>query len=127
MEQVRLTTDLTAWIPRLEQAMDHDVDGHSVLEVVEGVRAGQFLAFEVDGKGLLVVEVLEREHRVLNVVVCAGWQMPRWIGRAVEFLKRLAADQECAKIRVQGRPGWVRVLSGFGFTRRATVLELQHG
>lgn len=127
MEQVRLITDLAGWIPRLEQAMDHDVDGHSVLEVVERVRSGEFLAVEVDGKGLLVVEILERENRVLNVVVCAGWQMPRWIARAVGFLRSMAADQGCPKIRVQGRPGWVRVLSGFGFVRRATILELSHG
>jgi len=119
--------ELAPWFKRLERACDHDLDGHSVLEIVEGIKSGQFLAFVVGGTGLVVVEVLEREHRVLNVVACAGWGMPRWIQQMVAFLQQLATDQGCAKVRVQGRRGWIRVLQGLGFTYRASVLEMTNG
>ena len=124
MEPIRLITDLKKWSALIELACDYDLDGHSHLEVVERVKAGEFLAVEIDERAVLIIEVLEREHRVLNVVLCAGWAMPKWISSAVAFLRKMAVDQGCEKVRVQGRPGWVKVLGRRGFANKAAVMEM---
>lgn len=102
--------------------MARDIDGHSLLELVERVRNGTFLAIDCNG-AVLIVEILEGENRVLNVVAIGGRLMVSWLDQVMDCLKRLARDQQCSKIRVQGRKGWEKVLAGYGYTPRAVILE----
>lgn len=128
MESARLTKDLRPWRPRLAAAMRYDIDGHGELEIVERVKSGEFLAVEIDAKCLVVLEVLEGDNRTLNVVVCLGWSMCHWLGDLVDFLKTLARDQGCKSVRIQGRMGWLKVLTAHGFKKRAVLMELNaHG
>lgn len=123
MEQIRLITDLSPYRGWIDRALSYDIDGNTILEVVERVKSGEFIAVEVKDKAILIVNILEGENRVLNVVLAAGWAMPLWLRDATDFLKNLARDQSCSRVRMQGRRGWVKILNSHGFHLRASVME----
>lgn len=50
--------------------------------------------------------------KVCVITLCAGRAMPRWL-RLIEQIEAYAKDEGCARIRIFGRKGWLRVLDGF--------------
>jgi len=50
--------------------------------------------------------------RVCVIALCAGRGMTRWL-KLIERIEDYAKDEGCARIRVFGRKGWLRVLEGY--------------
>lgn len=51
--------------------------------------------------------------KVCVITLCAGQGMRRWL-KLIERIETYAKDEGCARIRIFGRKGWLRVLDGFG-------------
>jgi hypothetical protein len=50
--------------------------------------------------------------KVCVITLCAGHGMKRWL-KLIEWIEAYAKDEGCARIRIFGRKGWLRVLEGF--------------
>jgi hypothetical protein len=50
--------------------------------------------------------------KVCVITLCAGHAMQRWL-KLIERIENYARDEACARIRIFGRKGWLRVLEGF--------------
>lgn len=50
--------------------------------------------------------------RVCVITLCAGRDMSRWL-KLIDRIETYARDEGCARIRIFGRKGWLRVLKGF--------------
>ena len=50
--------------------------------------------------------------KVCVITLCAGRGMQRWL-KLVERIEAYASDEGCARIRIFGRKGWLRVLGGY--------------
>ncbi len=127
MEQVRLELQPWLWMDQIERACQHALDDLTPLAVIEECKTGRFLAFVIGGCLLLILEVAEQaEQRVLNVRLLAGKGWDEFGELAMDFTDRMAREQGCAVTRVQGRPGWLRVLAGNGYKQKAVLMERQN-
>ena len=85
------------------------------------------LAAVVDGQRLLAVVVtrsaLTIRGEVLELYLCGGIEMRRWLSPFAEWLKRAARDAGMIGVRIIGRLGWERALKDNGFVVTAIVLE----
>ena len=50
--------------------------------------------------------------KVCVITLCAGCGMQHWL-KLIERIDAYAKDEGCARIRIFGRQGWLRVLDGF--------------
>jgi GNAT superfamily N-acetyltransferase len=50
--------------------------------------------------------------KVCVITLCAGHGMQRWL-KLIERIESYARDEGCARIRIFGRKGWLRVLERF--------------
>jgi hypothetical protein len=50
--------------------------------------------------------------KVCVITLCAGREMPRWL-KLIDRIEAYARDEGCARIRIFGRKGWLRVLEGY--------------
>lgn len=126
MEPIRLIRDLAPWYEAIEKACAYDPDGFiNWLLICEQVKSEQWLAVEVCGKVVLIVEKLDTpKGSVLNVQICAG-EAVDVVPQGLAFLEQLARDQGCSGVRVQGRKGWERWLKGRGYQHRVSILTLE--
>ena len=58
--------------------------------------------------------------KVCVITLCAGRDMKRWL-KLIGRIEAYARDEGCARIRIFGRKGWLRVLEGF--EARHVVME----
>lgn len=54
-----------------------------------------------------------RGEKVAVIAHCAGHDMSRWLGPALEKFERLAKANGCSRIECEGRLGWARALPGY--------------
>lgn len=54
----------------------------------------------------------EGENRICTIVACGGDEWLRF-GHLIEGLENYAKQEGCKAVRIYGRPGWQRVLSGY--------------
>ncbi len=112
---------------QIERACEYALDDLTALEVIEQCKAGRFLAFVVGESLLLILEVAgDDEARVLNARLLAGKGWREHGAAVMAFMDRIAAEQGCRLTRVQGRPGWLRVLIQDGYRQKAVVMEKQN-
>jgi len=71
--------------------------------------AGELIGVQIFGWG---TDPLGR--RYVGVVCCAGQDMQSWIGGMVKLGRDLAVMAGADRVVIQGRPGWARVLRGWG-------------
>jgi hypothetical protein len=50
--------------------------------------------------------------KVCIITVCAGSDMKRWLG-LIGQIESYARREGCARVRIYGRKGWLRVLDGY--------------
>ncbi|HLJ01745.1 MAG TPA: hypothetical protein VKT76_18690 [Bradyrhizobium sp.] len=62
--------------------------------------------------------------KVCVITLCAGRGMQRWL-KLIERIEAYAKDEGCARIRIFGRKGWLRVLEGFN--ARQVVMDKELG
>ena len=58
--------------------------------------------------------------KVCVITLCAGRGMRRWL-KLTERIETYARDEGCARVRIFGRKGWLRVLEGYA--ARHVVME----
>ena len=111
MEPIGLTFDLTPWAPQLERACAADIWGLTLDDLRRGVADGTFLALQIRGQAVAVVEKRPvRDGISLCVAALAGSGMVNWLDELLAALDRLAREQGCCTVLAYGRPGWRRAL-----------------
>ena len=119
----QLVHDVTPWLAGLERACEYELFDLTVPIIVERVAAGDLLALRIDRYGLAVLQLIPaKAGKTLTVVAITGVEPKRWLQALVDFLDRLAKDQDCQQVLVWGRPGWQRLLKQHGYRQRLTGL-----
>lgn len=54
----------------------------------------------------------EKDHRLCTIVACGGHDWERW-GSLIEGLEKYARAENCQRMEICGRPGWVKRLPGY--------------
>lgn len=52
------------------------------------------------------------DEKICTIVACGGHGWSRF-GHLIEGLENFAIDERCAAVRINGRVGWSRVLTGY--------------
>lgn len=69
-----------------------------------------------DGKEILAAAVtslgIVNNEKICTIVACGGEGWTRF-GHLIEGLEKFAKDEGCKRVRINGRPGWQRALSGY--------------
>lgn len=77
------------------------------------LRRGGLLWITTDGSDVIAAAITKIENvargAVCNVIGCGGAKSVPW-GEAIASIERYAAAAGCVSVRVQGRPGWARIL-----------------
>lgn len=60
------------------------------------------------------------DRKICVVVACGGSDMPKWLP-LIDGIEAFARNEGCVEMRIGGRKGWERVLSGY----RARYVTLQ--
>ena len=75
-----------------------------------------YLWVAIDGSAVLAAAVTkvtaEKDHRLCTIVACGGRDFARW-GGLIEGLEGYARAENCARMEIAGRPGWLRRLRGY--------------
>ena len=82
--------------------------GHSASEIIEEVSAGHAMGWPVDD-GFLVIT--RSEDDAILVWLGVGRGVRTWNEKAERELLGLARSIGCTRLRIEGRPGWRRILS----------------
>jgi hypothetical protein len=56
--------------------------------------------------------ILTPKEKICVITSCAGKDLRRW-DRFIADLEKFARDEGCAKLRIYGRRGWRKILSGY--------------
>lgn len=85
-----------------------------------------WIAFEErDVKGVVVTTFADYPRkRVLNMIFCAGANLPEWKTDMLALLRRWARDNNCDAIEGTGRKGWLRTLEPDGMKPLWHTFEL---
>lgn len=101
-----------------------DVDEHALLVDIE--RQLLQLWVVMDGSAVraaLITKLINgAKGRICQLDVAGGEGLKEILPLGVG-IETYARAEHCGKMRVQGRPGWERVLSRFGFERVGVILE----
>lgn len=65
----------------------------------------------------------EADNRLCTILACAGHDWERW-GDFIEDLEKYARAEDCRRMEVCGRPGWVRRLPGYRLVKVILRKEL---
>lgn len=116
-------------IPPHQAKQAWDLVGHFIVRAMErgGVGdAGPVYADVVAGRSLLWVALDQRGvaaaavteiteafgQRICTIVACGGWRVWRWL-HLINGLEDYARAEGCARSRIIGRKGWLRLLPGY--------------
>jgi hypothetical protein len=92
-----------------------------LVDVARGLRSGGALLWLAwDGKAILAAAVTELTSRdgvkLCTIVACGGREFARF-GPLIGGLERYARAEGCARMRICGRKGWVRLLPDYSVQR----------
>ena len=65
----------------------------------------------------------EKDHRLCTIVACGGHDWERW-GWMIEGLEQYARAEDCKRIEIAGRPGWLRRLPEYRLAKIVIRKEL---
>jgi hypothetical protein len=78
--------------------------------------ANAYLWLAIDAGAVLAAAVTqvtqENDHRLCTIVACGGNGWARW-GGLIAGLEDYARAENCARMEIAGRPGWLRRLAGY--------------
>jgi len=102
-----------------------EATGLSAFEDIEdGVFAGeQLLWLAWDGSEIVAVattQITKPLSKVCTLTACAGHGRERWLPLFGQ-IEQYATDEGCSSMRIFGRKGWERVLTGY--TSKHVILE----
>lgn len=92
--------------------------------IEQGVLRGRSLLWigwkdKIEGALVTNIQVVAGE-RVCVIVAYASGNMKDWL-HLLERIERYAADEKCKCVRIFGREGWLRALTGY--QKKAIVIE----
>lgn len=124
------TEDVEYWWPLLEpllnRACERDGSDLSIEELQERAFADDVRLWfaEIDGRivaSMATGEITMGAERAVHIFALAGDEMDEWLGPLLKEFERLARINGISRVRLNGRPGWSRVMSGYRVT--SVILE----
>lgn len=89
--------------------------------------ANAYLWLAIEGNAILASAVTkvtaEKDHRLCTIVACGGHDWERW-GALIEGLEKYARAEDCKRIEICGRPGWLKRLPGYRLAKIVIRKEL---
>lgn len=62
-----------------------------------------------------------------TVLLCGGSDMEQWLKPCLSAIEAWAAENGCARMRIEGRPGWAKALPDYEWRSVVLTKELGHG
>jgi hypothetical protein len=97
--------------PFIRKAMARGGMGDYAKVANDVVRGPDLLWLATDGKTIDAAGITSISDGTLTIVACGG-DLSR-CGHMIEGFEQFARDEGCTKVRICGRPGWLRRLSGY--------------
>jgi hypothetical protein len=112
---------------KMEAALEIGGGTHAFEDVIAAVRVGRMQAFfSPSGESVVVTEVQAFPRlRMLLVFLAAGDL--RDASTLQQMLVDFAKEQGCARIRMEGRAGWIRWLHNDGWRKTGVVVHKDLG
>ncbi len=89
--------------------------------------ANAYLWLAIESGAVLAAAVTQvtqaKDHRLCTIVACGGCDWARW-GTLIEGLEAYARAENCRRIEIAGRPGWLRRLPDYRLARIVIRKEL---
>lgn len=74
--------------------------------------------------GSIVIEFVQMAKvKVAHIIACGGERVDDWLYDWWEEFLPVAKEQNCTRVSVSGRPGWVKKLSCLGFKHAYTTVD----
>lgn len=127
-----LSDKFFTWWPMIAAEMDkvpHIWDKWWTKEsIYEGVTQGRFQVWVAGTNGEVRVTLITQiayypANRILQGILVLGNSLEDCAPALDAVLEKFARDTGCTLCEVQGRPGWERFLSRYGFSKAAVVLH----
>lgn len=89
----------------------------SAFEDIESdiLKGDQLLWIAWDGKEICAAattQITKPMSKICTLTACSGYDRDRWLP-LFEQIEKYAADEGCSSMRIFGRKGWERVLTGY--------------
>ncbi len=116
----RVLTELDRQVSR---ALTYSFGAYTKQDLIEGVESNDMQLWNAvkDGKviGIEVTQIIQfPRKKVCNLLLTAGSDLGLWGGELLELIESFAKSQGCDLITGQGRKGWLKIASGFGFNKQ---------
>ena len=119
-------------IPHLHRLAPRTNGRSTVDDILQGILSGAnalWLAFEeTEGNkvyGVVITNVMTYPRiKTLNVFYAAGNKLRLWQDPMMTVLKAYATDNQCSKIELTGRRGWLRALRAWNVVEAYVVCEI---
>src|SRR5262245_8314644 len=89
--------------------------------------ANAYLWLAIESGAVLAAAVTqvtqENDRRLCTIVACGGHDWRRW-GALIEGLETYARAENCARMQIAGRPGWLRRLPDYRLAKIVIQKEL---
>jgi hypothetical protein len=89
--------------------------------------ANAYLWLAIESGAVLAAAVTQvtqqQDHRLCTIVACGGRDFARW-GNLIEGLEDYARAENCARMEIAGRPGWLRRLPDYRLAQIVIRKEL---
>ena len=109
--------------PFLSQATDRSGGRETTFTLYSKIKAGTSTLWimMVDNKIIASATTEVTQYRNLNVSFLGGSDMDIWLTEFINQLKIYANYNNCSKIELFGRKGWLRELKPFGFKQEPYI------
>lgn len=81
-------------------------------DIEHDVLAGDLLLWLAISDHVEAAALTRKSRNICTLVACAGHQRERWLP-LFSRIEKYAKDEGCKSVRIYGRSGWQRVLSGY--------------
>jgi hypothetical protein len=109
----------------LQPALDHGDNLYDLEDLHTKCLSGDMQLWVAYDKGLLAAVVTQitvyPNARVLELQFCGGTRMNEWLSSMMSTLEAFAREQQCDRVYVVGRKGWMRALREYEYMN--TVLR----
>lgn len=115
--------DLNEFILALQRANAVSVGEFSLDDIIDGLAVGKYQGWNVDGLYAVTVINDYPQKRVCVIQLCGGTLTEEALAKGLFLIEGFAKENGCTDVQLQGRKGWVKVLSQYGFTEQYVVLN----
>ena len=115
---------------KLQIALDHGGNTHSVEDVFEALESGQMQMLWKDNSGIVTMVSQYPRKRAMTVFLVFG-DMDEAMTMQPQLVQ-MAKDMGCEFIEMSGRVGWSKVLPKYGWHKTGIshalpIMEINHG